>query len=407
MQILVNLILLFLGIALLVFSARLFISSSCVIGGYYLRLPSFIIGVLIIAIGTSAPEVVTSFAAAATGNGALVIPNVYGTIVANICLGIGVASLVYYVVSTIQRNGKSKQKEYKKESLKENIINRIAFLRMISAYFRFSNYIQENVEAHPDCSTDRAYTEHLDKQKKYPSDVIIFERIDNVHIPFMLASVLVPAIMLIDKKLTLLEGGCLIMLFIGYIIPILIEQARKTRECKTDLRDNFSDAIKEFGIGKQNRPFKWVFGFSIFVFASSLYLLYISGPFIIEQILELSKNTGLDSDGLTGFIVALGTSVPEIAVACVAASKNNIDMLMGDILGSNIFDALVIPSICVFAVPAATGLTVTSLGLYLIMPFCIVINLIAFAVLLDRRLSLAEMLLLVFVYGIFALKLFI
>ncbi|MEC5209595.1 cation:H+ antiporter [Psychrobacter sp. PL15] len=81
------------GLAILVWSADVFIDGATVLAKR-LRIPSFLIGMLIIGIGTSAPELVVSVLAALEGSPDLALGNAYGSNIVNIALVLGATLLI-------------------------------------------------------------------------------------------------------------------------------------------------------------------------------------------------------------------------------------------------------------------------------------------------------------------------
>ena len=81
------------SIAVLIKSSDYFIISAEKIGAFF-GLPTFVIGVIIVAVGTSLPELVSSIVAVAEDSSQIVVGNVLGSNVANICLVLGIAALV-------------------------------------------------------------------------------------------------------------------------------------------------------------------------------------------------------------------------------------------------------------------------------------------------------------------------
>jgi len=66
--------------------------------------------------------------------------------------------------------------------------------------------------------------------------------------------------------------------------------------------------------------------------------LTIGGKWIIDSVLIIGQQFGL-SEALLGLtVVAIGTSLPELATSAVAAFKKNADLAIGNIVGSNIFN---------------------------------------------------------------------
>src|SRR3989339_345097 len=68
-----------------------------------------------------------------------------------------------------------------------------------------------------------------------------------------------------------------------------------------------------------------------------LVLIYATG-LIIRSLKHLARAAGLGAYGLTAFILAISTSLPELVVSLVAALEGNTNLIFGNIIGSNISD---------------------------------------------------------------------
>jgi cation:H+ antiporter len=80
-------------LALLIFASDYFVGGAVALAQRF-RLPEFVVGSLIVAVGTSAPELAINIAAGLEGQGDIVISNLVGSNIVNICLGLGLAGLV-------------------------------------------------------------------------------------------------------------------------------------------------------------------------------------------------------------------------------------------------------------------------------------------------------------------------
>ena len=81
-------------------------------------------------------------------------------------------------------------------------------------------------------------------------------------------------------------------------------------------------------------------GRAIVVLVVSLVLLYLGGSWVVDGAVGLATAWGVD-DALIGLtIVAVGTSTPEIVASAVAAYRNQADLAVGNVVGSNIFNLL-------------------------------------------------------------------
>ena len=103
--------------------------------------------------------------------------------------------------------------------------------------------------------------------------------------------------------------------------------------------------------------------------------LVIGGEVIVKSATSIAQSLGV-SDAIIGLtVVALGTSLPELATSCMAAFKKNCDIALGNVVGSNIFNIFFIlgTSACVKELPGYHGLEIdalmAALGSVLVMLF--------------------------------------
>ena len=103
--------------------------------------------------------------------------------------------------------------------------------------------------------------------------------------------------------------------------------------------------------------------------------LVVGGEVIVKSATSIAHALGV-SDAIIGLtVVALGTSLPELATSCMAAFKKNCDIALGNVIGSNIFNIFFIlgTSACVKALPGYHGLEIdalmAALGSVLVMLF--------------------------------------
>ena len=103
--------------------------------------------------------------------------------------------------------------------------------------------------------------------------------------------------------------------------------------------------------------------------------LVVGGEVIVKSATSIAQSLGV-SDAIIGLtVVALGTSLPELATSCMAAFKKNCDIALGNVVGSNLFNIFFIlgTSACVKALPGYHGLEIdalmAALGSILVMLF--------------------------------------
>jgi len=149
-------------------------------------------------------------------------------------------------------------------------------------------------------------------------------------IPFAMLAVVVLAFMALDafidgapaSVLTRADGLVLIaffVIFLYYIFGLAWADAAKGGVV--------DESIQQFGLGK-----------SIGLIVVGLLGLVVGGKWIVDGAVMFASALGV-SEALIGLtIVAIGTSLPELATSVVAARKKQIDIAVGNIVGSNIFN---------------------------------------------------------------------
>lgn len=91
--------------------------------------------------------------------------------------------------------------------------------------------------------------------------------------------------------------------------------------------------------------------FSFLVFVMSLILLVASGKICIDNIIALANQLKISETILGYFLLAIGTSLPELVTTWMAVKKKDGDLAVGNILGSNLFNLLFVFGISTFINP--------------------------------------------------------
>jgi cation:H+ antiporter len=172
-------------------------------------------------------------------------------------------------------------------------------------------------------------------------------------------ALLVPVIiglLAFDGVVSRLDGIVLLAIFIGWLVAV-VREARRQR----------SAAEKVLGEGRH-----WL---SIVFCVTGLGLLMAAGRFIVAGASGVAAALGLDTFVVGVLIVAVGTSVPELATAVIAKIRGHDEVGLGTILGSNIFNCLwivgVVAVICPIVVPfreVALSLLVSVVTVVLVYP---------------------------------------
>ncbi len=260
MLLLLQLLLLVLGFVMLVKGADWFV-DGCASIATSLGIPQMIVGLTIVAMGTSMPEAAVSIAAAAKGTADIAVGNIIGSNIMNILVILGLAALVVPL--------------------------------------------------------------KIDRQSY---------RID---MPFMIfISVLLFLLGYFDSVLTRIDGIVLCLFFAGYLL-FLYRSARKNRTDKAERPHTDGKSLLKYIA-------LILIGGTIVVLGSNI---------AVDAAVKIATIAGMSEKFIGLTIVALGTSLPELATSVTAARKGNADMAVGNVVGSNIFNILFVLGISSLIIP--------------------------------------------------------
>ena len=151
-------------------------------------------------------------------------------------------------------------------------------------------------------------------------------RVDNTFYnkdwPVMFAfSILLILFSINDSVLTQIEGGVLLFLLIVFIIYFLKKSSNK------DVNDDIDNKLSFVSNTK----------IIIWIFLSSL-SLYFGAEFLVDGAVNFAKQINISEAVISVSIVAIGTSIPELAASIIAIVKKEKGLSVGNLIGSNIFN---------------------------------------------------------------------
>ena len=258
------------GFFLLAWSSDRFIDSAAAVARA-LGISPFIVGILVIGFGTSAPELFVSAMSGFSGHAGISLGNAYGSCVFNIAVILGVAAMIFPLA------------------------------------------------ANP--------------RKTVPAGLMLF------------AISALSWFLLRDGTCSRADAIVLLAIFV-VIMPLYCWFDRKTSSV---LADDFVEPTA----GKRRRRHRRGLGSSIFWLFAGLALLVISSHLLVHGAVDFARRVGV-SDLLIGLtVVSVGTSLPELASAIQSARKGEHEFVLGNIIGSNLFNTLAVAGI-------ATGIAPTS-----------------------------------------------
>ncbi len=336
------------GVSLLVLvKAAGFFTTAAEKIGLSLGISPFIVGVVIVGFGTSLPELVSSVLAVSANSSEMVIGNVLGSNITNIFLVLGIA-----------------------------------------AVFR--------------------------REVRVKYDVL------KVDLPILLGSSFLIAFTVWDRRFTLGEAGLCLVCLAFYIFSAISssrpEKSPRKREigpgaaAGTDAGSGPSQAGPASHAAssvpspspkarEQKHPpavLNWV----LLIVGSAF--IFVGAKYVVESVIRLSEILSIGKDIIALSAVSIGTSLPEVTVAITASRKGNAELVLGNVIGSNIFN-----SFAVMGIPALFGsLEIPRQILQMPLPMSVAACLLAVIIMVDRRLNRWEGALLLTFYAFFLGSLF-
>ncbi|MGD6736760.1 calcium/sodium antiporter [Photobacterium leiognathi subsp. mandapamensis] len=282
-------VLLCVGLVLLVWSADRLVYGAAALARNFGVAP-LVIGMTILAMGSSAPEMMVSATAALAGKTDTAVGNVLGSNIANIALILGITALL------------------KPLSVSSTIIRR--------------------------------------------------------ELPLMLGVTVIAGLLLWDNYLGRMEGVFLAVLFVLFLLAML----KISRASKNDpLMENQEEEIPT-GVSNSSALI-WVF--------IGLGLLLYSSDMVVESAVTIAKYFGM-SDLVIGLtIIAVGTSLPELAASIASIYKGEDDMAVGNIIGSNVFNILAVMGIPGLLNPSVLSPLAMSRDFYVMLALSVLLLLMA------------------------------
>lgn len=133
-----------------------------------------------------------------------------------------------------------------------------------------------------------------------------------------------------DLNLTRWEGLVLFILLIAFLV-FIIRKSRRSNDFEVEDIDNIDELTKKVSTPKH-----------LLFLAIGLVALYFGAEWLIEGAKSLASRAGLSKHVIGITVVAFGTSVPELVTSAVAAYKKETDISVGNLIGSNIFNIMIV-----------------------------------------------------------------
>ena len=269
MEVVISAVLTVVGLVMLCFGGNWLVSGGVAIARKF-RISNLVIGMTIVAYGTSTPELAASIAAAGE-HSAIILGNIIGSNIANVGMVIGVAAILVPL------------------AVSKSVLRK--------------------------------------------------------EIPIMLGVSFLLILISIDGELSIYDG-VLLLAGLGVFAFYTYKDAMKQRE------ENKEE--EKIQLGKSNVYLK-----SVGLIGVGVALLYVGAILTVDNAVILAKEFGLSEKIIGLTVIAIGTSLPELITSIIAIRKGHADIGVGNIIGSNVYNILMI-----MGVGAALGGVVIAADVY-------------------------------------------
>ena len=267
------------GLVLLVAGAEVLVRGAAKLAAQF-GISPLVIGLTVVAFGTSAPETAVSVQASLNGSGDIAIGNVVGSNIANVLLILGTTALV--------------------------------------------------------------------------APLVVSRQLIRLDVPIMIGASLVTFGLAWDSQLSRIDGAILFSAVVIYTLFLVISSRRENAAGADD------EFAKEFGLDEPAKPHAGLINAGLVL--GGLVLLVVGSNFLVEGAVALARALGLSELVIGLTVIAIGTSLPELATSIMAAFRGERDIAVGNIVGSNIFNLLCVLGLASLVSPQAIGVSSNALA---------------------------------------------
>jgi cation:H+ antiporter len=171
------------------------------------------------------------------------------------------------------------------------------------------------------------------------SPILVHSNIIRKEIPMLIAIGVLFGVFIWDGRMTRFEAGVLLLGFLSFIGWAIYT-------AKHEINDHLGVEVKE-ELAEMASPLKN----SLFLLLSGLLLMIISSRILVWGAVGVAELLGVSNLVIGLTVVALGTSLPELAASIVAVRKGQHDIAIGNVVGSNMFNLLAVAGIAGFISP--------------------------------------------------------
>ena len=302
--------------------------------GLYFNIKPFVIGVFVLGFGTSLPELVISIISTVKDSSEIVIGNVLGSNITNIFLVLAVAAII---------------------------------VKNSRIHFNFLEF----------------------------------------DLPLFITSAFLITLTIWDGVFNITDGLFFLLIFVIYIIYTASNHRKTKRIIPEKLKEIEKEKLKSIPktfhynlkilplkihrLIKKGRKINWL---TVAKLVVSPVFICLGAQYTVEAVINLSQIFNIGTDIIAASVIALGTSLPELSISFAALKKGKIDEMLGNIIGSNIFNIFVVMGISAMI----SELIIPQAVITTILPIMLVAVIICFAIIYDKKITRWEGVILLILY---------
>lgn len=196
----------------------------------------------------------------------------------------------------------------------------------------------------------------------------VAQKLVRVDVPIMIGLSVVLLVLALDGRITRLEGALLFAGILAYMLLVALHGRRESREVEREYEVGLPDAAPP----DPRRPHPlWQ---QILLIVGGLALLVVGSRWIVNGAVAIATEFGVSQLVIGLTIVAIGTSLPEVATSIMASIRGERDIAVGNVIGSNIFNILAVLGLS--ALVGQNGLGVSQAALTFDIPVMIATSIV-------------------------------
>lgn len=182
--------------------------------------------------------------------------------------------------------------------------------------------------------------------------LVVSQQLVRLDVPIMIGASLLVMVMALDGNISRLDGALLFAGIIAYTSFLIIKSRRESQAIRQEYTDNVTETV-------DGAATSWLKSAALVI--AGLVMLVLGSRWLVNGAVEFARMFGVSELVIGLTIVAAGTSLPEVATSVMASLRNERDIAVGNVVGSNIFNLLAVLGMAGLVAPAGVPVSATAL----------------------------------------------